>query len=167
MDEKAELLNEQKEKQPDGLAAVSEAIKYRKRAQAAEKRLQEMEQKFDDNEKSNQQLSKQLENFKVERELINKLVAEGAHDLESALLTAKVRMNGKENDIDEVVSELKKDKSHLFREASRQNTMLRTAGAKDKKPGGQRILDDFAEKAAKSGNRTDVHEYLRIRRQFV
>ena len=70
-------------------------------------------------------------------------------------------------DVDSEVEELKKEKSYLFDLAEGVVAASKTSGVKDKKSGGLRSLEVAAKRAATSGNRVDVQEYLRVRRQFV
>jgi hypothetical protein len=46
-------------------------------------------------------------------------------------------------------------------------TAQRTSGAKDRETGNQAILEGAAKTAATKGNRTDLQEYLKLRRNFV
>jgi len=151
------------------LVHVSEAIRYRKRAQSAEKRVSELEQQLQVGNRKTEQLAEQLSEIKLDGDLVAKLTAAGVNDMEAAILMAKARMDssGEEVGTDSVIEQLRKDKEHLFEERTTGAVAVKTAGVRDKKPGGQRVLERTAQKAAASGSRADVQEYLRVRRQFV
>ncbi len=148
------------------LVPVGEAIRYRKRAQSVEKQLVEVEQQLKANRKENEQLTGQLNEMKVERELVSRLTAAGANDLEAAVLMAKVRMTAG-SDVGSVVEQLQKEKSYLFEPLETGMIASRTTGVKERSMGGQKVLERAAKKAATSGSRADVQEYLKVRRQFV
>ena len=60
-------------------------------------------------------MAEQLNEMKVEHELMRKLAVSGTVDLEAAILIAKSRIDGKEDvDLDGVVKQLKSEKQYLF-----------------------------------------------------
>ena len=70
--------------------------------------------------------------------------------------------------MDGVIEQLKKEKQYLFAgNNSSTATAKKTAGAKDRIENSQTILERAAKKAATTGNRIDLQEYLRLRRNFV
>ena len=149
------------------LVPVSEAIRYRKRAQVAESQAADLQKQLDESFSENLMLSDKLAGVEVEHQLIEKLSAAGACDLEAAIVLAKSRMNDAEDaDVDAVVEQLRSEKVYLF-EASEEAVVSRTSGVKEKQPSGRRVLEGAAKRAAASGSRADVQEYLRVRRQFV
>lgn len=165
-DLESQVLSEDKES--DRLVPVSEAIRYRKRAQVAEKQLELVEKELGQSKEKNEVLTRQIDEARVEQTLVAKLSAAGAKDLEAAMLMAKTRLNGSdEGDVDSVVEQLRKDKGYLFGDLEAREVASKTSGAKDRLPGGRRVLEGAAKRAAASGNRNDVQEYMRIRRQFV
>lgn len=149
------------------LVPVGEAIRYRKRAQSAEQEAATLQQQLETSLEKNEQLAGELSEVKLERGLIASLVAAGARDLETAVLLAKARMEGADGDVDSVIEQLRKEKSYLFEEAGTGAVIAKTAGVKERKPGGQSVLERAAKRAASSGSRADMQEYLRVRRQFV
>ena len=151
----------------DKLVPVSEAIRYRKRAQSAEKQVSVLEHELDESRSKNGQLAGQLNDFKLDHKLVAELTTAGAVDLEAAVLIAKARMAAEEVDVDSVVEQLKKEKGYLFAGQETGVVALRTAGAKEKTGGIQRTLERTAKKAATSGSRADMQEYLTVRRQYV
>ncbi|MBC8391448.1 MAG: hypothetical protein H8E17_02630 [Deltaproteobacteria bacterium] len=100
------------------LVPVGEAIRYRKRAQAAEKELSELKQ---------------------------------SHEKQGEELAA-----------------LKESEATGVSGRSEQSTAAKTQGVRETRTGGARTqLQTAAKQAASSGSRSDVQEYLRIRRSFV
>ncbi len=151
------------------LVPVAESIRYRKRAQSAERRNESLAERLAQEKTKTSELVEQLSNMQIEQKLMRKLVTAGAVDLEAAVLVAKARMEGSdEADLDSCVEQLKKEKQYLFA-AERGETVVakRTAPAKDRAANDGTILERAAKKAATTGNRTDLQEYLKLRRHFL
>ncbi len=147
---------------------VSESIRYRKRAQSAEKKIEALAEQLAEAKAEAEKTAEQLSSIQVEQKLVSELAAAGTVDLETAVLIAKARMEGEtEADIDSVIRQLKKEKQYLFASASRTVTAKKTAGAKERMEGSQTVLERAAKKAATTGNRTDLQEYLKLRRNFI
>jgi len=72
-----------------------------------------------------------------------------------------------EADLDGVIEQLKKEKQYLFGGVSGTVTAKKTAGAKERMTNNQTVLERAAKKAATTGNRTDLQEYLKLRRNFI
>jgi len=85
------------------------------------------------------------------------------------VLVAKVRMEGQEEaDVDGVIEQLKKEKQYLFGgDNTRTAAAQKTAGVKDRVQNRQAVLERAAKKAATTGNRTDLQEYLKLRRDLL
>ena len=150
------------------LVPISESIRYRKRAQSAEKKVEALAQKLAEAKTETTKMAEQLNNMQIEQKLTRRLVAAGAVDLETAVLIAKARIEGEtQADVDGVIEQLKKEKQYLFAGVSGTSTSKKTAGAKDRMQNSQTILERAAKKAATTGNRTDLQEYLKLRRNFV
>jgi hypothetical protein len=150
------------------LVPVTESIRYRKRAQVAEKKVEELAEQLSKSQKQALNLSGQLDETRAEQKLTNKLIAAGTVDVESAVLLAKARMHEqKDLDIDELIEQLKLDKQHLFKKSPENVTAARTSGAKDRTNDGYTVLASAARKAANSGSRRDLHEYLKTRRNYL
>lgn len=151
------------------LVPVSESIRYRKRAQSAEKEVEALAEQLTQAKSEAGQMVEELNDARIERELTVKLVSAGAVDLETAMLVAKAKMaEMDEQDPDGVIERLKKEKVYLFGgEQGRIVAAKRTAGAKDREMSGQALLSKAAKKAAKTGSRTDLQDYLKLRRSFV
>ncbi len=150
------------------LVPVAESIRYRKRAQSAEKKIETLAEQLAQAESQASEMAKELSSIKMEQKLTHKLVSAGAIDIETAVLIAKAKMEAEtEADLDSVVEQLKKEKQYLFSGTGAAVTAKKTAGAKDRMQNNQTILERAAKKAATTGNRTDLQEYLKLRRNFV
>jgi len=149
------------------LVAVSEAIRYRKRAQIAEQKLEVAHAELEESGARIENLNSQLEDINLERQLIAVLAQSGACDMEAALLIGKARMEkNPQADVGEIISQMKKEKGHLFAAQSGIVASSKTSGAKESAPSVSRSLVRAADKAASSGSRVDMQEYLRLRRNF-
>jgi hypothetical protein len=150
------------------LVPVAESIRYRKRAQSAEKKLEVLTEQLAEANAQTTRMSEQLSDIQTEQKLMRKLTAAGTVDLETAVLIAKARMQGQtEADLDGVIEQLRKEKQYLFGGTSGAVTAKKTAGAKERMPNNQTILERVAKKAATTGNRADLQEYLKLRRNFI
>ncbi|MGD8500750.1 MAG: hypothetical protein PVJ86_08895 [Phycisphaerales bacterium] len=150
------------------LVPVAESIRYRKRAQSAEKKLEALAEQLAEANAQAAKMSEQLSNIQTEQRLMRKLAVAGTVDLETAVLIAKARMQDQaEADLDGVIEQLKKEKQYLFGGASGTVTAKKTAGAKERMPNNQTIVEKAAKKAATTGNRADLQEYLKLRRNFI
>ncbi len=152
------------------LVPVAESIRYRKRAQGAEKKVEVLTEQLAEAKSQSATLSEQLNDIQLEQKLIRKLAAAGTVDLETALLIAKDRTESRdEADLDGVIEQLKKEKQYLFAGANERIgvTSKKTAVAKERMQNSQTILERAAKKAATTGNRTDLQEYLKLRRNFL
>ena len=168
IDLESQDLSEDQSGSQEKLVPVGEAIRYRKRAQSAEKEVSVLSQQLKEIEKNNERLACELDEIRIEQKLVQKLSSAGVSDIETALLVAKARVkSGEQADVDLVIEQLKKEKGYLFDSAKETSVSTPTAGVKERKPGGQRVLEKAAKKAAQSGNRADVQEYLKVRRGFV
>ena len=151
------------------LVDVSEAIRYRKRAQSAEQKKTILEQALAERQAEVERLNKNLSQMTVERQLIEKLVSAGVRDLEAAVIIGRNRLEGDTKaTAADVVERLRKEKSYLFSENNPSAAVsARTSGVKDRLSGATGTLERAAKKAANSGSRADLQEYLRVRRNFV
>lgn len=153
------------------LVPVAESIRYRKRAQSAEKKVEDLTEQLAQAKSQVTKISKRLSDIEAEQKLTCKLTAAGSVDLETAVLLAKARMEGQTNaDLDGVIEQLKKEKQYLFGGVPRTVPAKKTAGAKESANGGinnQTVLERAAKRAATTGNRTDLQEYLKLRRNFL
>lgn len=165
------------------LVPVSESIRYRRRAQSAEKKNEALAQALAEAKAESSRMSEKLSSMQLEHKLIRKLIAAGTTDLDAAVLIARDRMEDsqsqestghlaaghlKEEDLDSVVKQLKGEKQYLFAdERGGVVATQRTAPAKDRVTNSRTVIERAAKKAAMTGNRTDLQEYLKLRRSFV
>lgn len=146
---------------------VSEAIRYRKRAQQAEKQAAELAETLAQERQRIAALDQQLTAAQRQQTLRDALTAAGATDLEATMLLAQSRMDADgDADAASVVEQLRSDKAHLFAAAPGDAAPGRTAGLRHRTDG-RGALDSAAVRAARSGSRADMQDYLRTRRQFV
>jgi len=167
MDDRREMLDSSK------LVPVAESIRYRKRAQGAEKKVEVLTEQLAQAKSQAAKMAEQLSDIQTEQKLIRKLSSAGTVDLETAVLIAKARISGSgiegdaEADLDGVIEQLKKEKQYLFARNASPGTTKKTASAKERMQSSQTVLERAARKAATTGNRTDLQEYLKLRRNFL
>ncbi len=151
------------------LVPVAESIRYRKRAQSAEKKVETLAEQLARAKSQSCEMAEELRCIQTEQKLMRKLASMGTVDLETAVLIAKARIEAQDDaDLDGVVEQLKKEKQYLFGNSNSGAVRAKkTAGAKDLMQNSQTILERAAKKAATTGNRTDLQEYLKLRRNFV
>jgi len=161
------------------LVPLAESIRYRRRAQGAEKRVESLTEELAEAKSQVTKMSEQLNDIRLEQKLMRKLTAAGTVDLETAVLIAKARMEGQasassvepnEADLDGVIEQLKKEKQYLFATTNGTAgavTAKKTASAKERVQNSQTILERAAKKAATTGNRADLQKYLKLRRNFM
>lgn len=146
---------------------VSEAIRYRKRAQQAEKQAAELAETLAQERQRIATLDQQLTAAQRQQTLRDALTAAGATDLEATMLLAQSRLEADgQADVSAVVEQLRSDKAHLFAAETGDAAPTKTAGLRHRTDG-RGALDSAAARAARSGSRADMQEYLRTRRQFV
>ena len=108
---------------------IAESIRYRRRAQSAEKKLEELTEQLAKAKTQTAKLSAQLSDIQAEQKLTRKLAVAGTTDLETAVLIAKARLRDqKDADLDSVIEQLKNEKQHLFTGNSGVATTQKTAG---------------------------------------
>ena len=150
------------------LVPVAESIRYRKRAQSAEKKIEVLSEQLAEANAQTAQMSDQLSSIQAEQKLVQRLAAAGTVDMETAVLIAKARMQDQnEADLDGVIEQLKKEKQYLFGGASGTLTAKKTAGARERISNNQTIVEKAAKKAATTGSRADLQEYLKLRRNYL
>jgi len=139
------------------------------KAQSAERQIEELAGELEETKIEASRLANELKTTQKEQELMRRLTAEGARDLEAAVLLAKSRLAGDAKaGLDAVVEQLKREKSYLFggKEIEGINPSQRTSPAKEQRSGAG-TLDRAGKKAAQTGSRADLQEYMRRRRNVV
>ena len=150
------------------LVPVAESIRYRKRAQSAEKKIEALTEQLAQAKAQTAELTEQLSDIQTEQKLMRQLAAAGAVDLETAVLIARARMQDQDDaDVTGVIEQLKREKQFLFNVGSPGPAPTKTAGVRDRGTNNQTLLERAAKKATTTGSRTDLHEYLKLRRNFL
>jgi hypothetical protein len=177
---------------PQSETLVRESIKYRRRAQEAERRAEALEAEVNDLRRERDEHAARLEEELVaaraemqafearliaidrDRRLERELVQAGCVDMETAMALAGQRLAGQEppSDLQAFAKRLLEEKPHLHGESSHagvsapaQGLPPRTTGVK--LAGGnahRRGLDRMADQARRTGNPKDVMAYMRTRR---
>jgi uncharacterized protein YhaN len=148
---------------------VSEAIRYRKRAQAAEQQVEQLTTQLAELEQEHRAVKGQVDQMKQETALTQQLTQAGVKDLEAALLLAQRRLydgNGEKQDIPRVIEQLRKERPYLFGATEDVDVSLTrpTTGVRTHSQTGVQTLSRLAERARTTGSRKDMQEYMRIRR---
>jgi predicted RNase H-like nuclease (RuvC/YqgF family) len=140
-----------------------EARKYRKRAQAAESALGELQRELEEKATRLDELEQTVAHLERRASVDALLLEAEAIDIESArLLTEMAVAHMDEPDVETAVTELKRRKPFLFKAASAASTLAA------KVDGAARVLDAAANAAVEAqltGSRTDLLRYLRLRRK--
>jgi len=163
------------------LVPVGESIKYRRRAQQAETRVQELEQQLKDLQAQLESRTEQLGQAEAQRDEAaqalrtaeNRLAAErllagaGVVDLETAglLLAERIDLSAEiqPEQLSQSIEQLLIDKPILSR-PSGPSLPSATASARPGPSSSLAQLSRAAERAIQTGDRKDVAEYLRLRR---
>lgn len=151
------------------LVPVSEAIKYRKRAQMAEQQVEQLKQELSQRQQAQQDVQARLERIQQDSELTQALVRAGAIDIEAALLLVQKKMSSseKEQDVNRVIENLRRERPYLFFDAVTTTETPwadPTATVRGQNNGRANALARLAQQVRRSGNRKDMQEYLRMRR---
>ena len=142
---------------------VSESIRYRRRAQAAEQELEAVREQLAEKDKSLAEAQQELAEME-RRERVDHLLRESeAIDLEAARLLTEVAVAQMDKpDVEAAVAELRERKPYLFR---RDAGAPVEAGMGARPRGGEaQQLSAAAEQAATTGDRRALLRYLRMRR---
>ena len=152
------------------LVPISESIRYRKRAQAAERNVEQLSMELSELKREVVEMEDHLSAAELGRNLTAKLASEGAVDVETAVLVAREKLKGSDKtDIEECVASLKREKGFLFSESGKKEHGggVKTMAAKNGFEGSGTVVARAAKRAAESGSRIDLQEYLRLRRKYV
>lgn len=146
----------------DKLVPVTEAIRYRRRAQQAEQRLGDLERELGEL-RSAYAASQETITALERRERIDALLTEsGTIDLEAARLLTEVAVAGMEEpDVSAAVADLRRHKPYLF---DRGGVGLPSAMGPREPEHAPDPAADAADQARTSGDRRDLLRYLRMRR---
>lgn len=160
--------SDEQEQRGEKLVDVSEAIRYRKRAQMAEQKKTLLEQELAERKCEIEKLNRNISQMAIERQLIDKFVSAGVRDLEAAVIIGKNRLEkNPDTSADEVVEQIRKEKSYLFSDLQAATPIAKTSGVKNKLSQTTGVLERAARKASQTNSRTDLQEYLRTRRNLL
>jgi len=160
--------SDEQEQRGEKLVDVSEAIRYRKRAQMAEQKKTLLEQELAERKCEIEKLNRNISQMAIERQLIDKFVSAGVRDLEAAVIIGKNRLEkNPDTSADEVVEQIRKEKSYLFSDLPAATPIAKTSGVKNKLSQTIGVLERAARKASQTNSRTDLQEYLRTRRNLL
>lgn len=150
------------------LVPVVEAIKYRKRAQNAEKEVAQLQDQLSSFEKQNESLKNQMSTIEAEKDISQRLSCAGVIDIETATLLVKSRLKD-DGDVESAIEKLKQEKEYLFEVDGSEGLRIaavKTAGVKNRAVGNASVFK-IANQAAKSGSRVDLMEYMKARREKI
>lgn len=147
----------------DKLVPVSEAIRYRKRAQTAEQQLEKLRGELDETQGRLAEADQAIEGLERRQKVDALLTEADAIDLEAArLLTERAVSEMDQADIELAVNDLRRHKPYLFRHrpAHPATTMAPSIEHQGHDP-----AEQAAEQASQTGDRRDLLRYLRLRRR--
>ena len=150
--------------QHERLVPVSEAKKYRKRAQAAEKILEDFKVELAEKDEALHKQQQTIADLQRQRSIDELLVDSETIDLETTrLLTEMALSEMAEPDVEQAVAQLRKRKPFLFRTTARATAL--SPKAENNQTSLARSMERAAADAHSSGNRTALLRYLRLRRR--
>lgn len=147
------------------LVSVSEAIRYRKRAQAAERDLAETRARLEEATREAQAAQQRLALAERRAAIDAGLVGLGATDLEAARLLVEASLNEGEADVAAAIESVRRRRPQMFR--ANHSAPRHTAAmgpAVRSAPQGERDIDRAARAARRSGHNADVMHYMNLRR---
>ncbi len=144
------------------LVPVSEAIRYRKRAQTAEQQLDQLNTELGDLRAKLTEADQVITALERRQQVDSLLMEADTVDLEAArLLTEQAVLTMDEPDVAMVVKDLKRHKPYLFR---RRTEVGSSAMSPTIDSPGHDPAELAAQDAARTGDRRDLLRYLRLRR---
>ncbi len=146
----------------DKLVPVSEAIRYRKRAQTAEQQLEQLSEQLRDAHAKLDEANHAITGLERRSQVDAMLMEADAIDLEAArLLTEKAVLEMDEPDLKLAIEDLCRHKPYLFRRRIETGASAMAPAVQDH---GRDPAELAAQDAARSGDRRDLLRYLRLRR---
>lgn len=143
------------------LVPVSEAIRYRKRAQAAEEQLRRLEAELEALRKQAQEAQETIARLERRQQIDALLTEADVIDLEAARLLTEAAIAGmSEPDVKLAIEDLRRHKPWLFRRSGAGGAMAMGPRQEAR----NLSVEEAAQAAAASGDRRDLLRYLRLRR---
>jgi len=161
------------EKEQYHMVPVTESIKYRKRAQAAEQQVEKLTRQLEESQQKQKKTECQFEEKKRENDVIQHLMKAGAVDMEAAMVLTKHKLDAVDDkgvNLNNVIGLLQKERPYLFSQVVDEvssSLSIPTAGIRTQKNTGTKNLSRLARQAQSSGSRKDIQEYLRLRRSVM
>jgi alanyl-tRNA synthetase len=144
------------------LVPVNEAIRYRKRAQQAERQADDMQQQMQSLQSKLDEAEQTIQHLERRQKIDATLAEAEPIDTEAVrLLTEQAIQQMDEPDVQTAVEELRHGRPYLFRQHTTGGTSSMAARFNDETG---RESEHAAEQAAMSGDRRDLLRYLRLRR---
>lgn len=163
--EAASPIDEETPEPATRLVSVSEAIRYRKRAQAAERDLAQTRARLEEATRQAQAAQQRLAQVERRAAIDAGLVESGATDLEAARLLVESALNEGEADVAAAIENVRRRRPQMFRtnhSAPRHTAAMGPAVRTTPETG--RDLDRAAIAARRSGHNADVMHYMNLRR---
>ena len=147
------------------LVPVSEAKKYRKRAQAAEKILEDLKEELSSKDALLKEHEKTIGALERSRRIDELLLEADTIDLEAARLLTEMAVSEMEDqDVDLAIEELRRQKPYLFHRRTRHAGVLSPHSGMGEASQNDSLRHAVAEAGA-TGSRADLLRYLRLKRQ--
>ena len=147
------------------LVPVSEAKKYRKRAQAAEKILEDLKEELSSKDAMLKEHEITIGALERSRHIDELLLEADTIDLEAARLLTEMAVSEMEDqDVDLAVAELRRQKPYLFHRRPRQAGVLSPHSGMGETSQNDSLRHAVAETGA-TGSRADLLRYLRLKRR--
>ena len=154
----AEAINEAA---PGKLVPVTEAIRYRKRAQAAEQEAGDLTERMHALERELAETRETIDHLERRQRIDALLTESDAIDLDAARLLTEVAVSGMdEPDLAAAVADLRAHKPYLFRPSQRGGALMPPRLDATADP-----AESAAQRAVETGDRRDLLRYLRLRRK--
>lgn len=143
------------------LVPVSEAIRYRKRAQAAEQQIESLEGEVNHTQQQLHEAQQCITALERRQRIDELLIEARATDLEAARLLTEVAVQQMEEpDVAMAVDDLRRHKPYLFCTTNNERRSTMAAHVDEQ----HMTAQSAAQQAANSGDRRDLLRYLRLRR---
>ena len=147
------------------LVNVAEAIRYRKRAQAAEQELAELRGRLDEAQKQSDEMQHRLADAERRVAIDAELLEAGVADMQAARLLVEASLSETEEaDVSAAVHSVRHERPQLFRSAARSAATAAMGAAVHAADQGSRDIRRAAAIARASGHNADVMHYMNLRR---
>jgi len=148
------------------LVNAAEAIRYRKRAQAAEQEVAELRTRLDEAQQQSQAMQQRLADAERRAEVDAQLVEAGAADMQAARLLVEASLGDAEHaDVSAAVESVRRERPQLFRSVARSAAMAAMGASVHAADQGSRDIRRAAAIARASGHNADVMQYMNLRRR--